>query len=115
MDYYYVLSALAAVVAVLTAVSYVWRHFRRFTSKVDTFLDDWYGKPARPEEGVEQQKGVMLRLKDQDDTLAYLKKELSFNGSHSIKDVVTQSAVDIRTINAKLDVIEKRRVKNEQD
>ena len=115
MDIYYIVSALAGCAAVLSAIAYVFRHLRRFTRKVDYFFDDWYGKPARLKEGVPETKGVMLRLKDQDETLAYLKHELSVNSSHSVKDVVIQCKADIKVINDKLDVIEKRRTDESTD
>ena len=55
-------------------------HFaRKFTRKVDTFLADWNGEPARP--GVPEKRGVMVRLEA-------IEAELSYNSGATLKDAV---------------------------
>jgi hypothetical protein len=53
----------AVAVAIATGVGLLWRVTRRIkraANRVEEFVDDWTGEPARP--GVEARPGVMERL-----------------------------------------------------
>lgn len=76
-----VVIASAAVVSALTAVLFrparsLWRLFRR----VDAFLEDWNGEPARP--GREKQPGVMERLEVIEDQGATTERRVDLIEQH---------------------------------
>ena len=106
MAVYFWLSGAAGAIAIGSALLWFGRRIARFVSKFDNLHEDWYGKPARPEEGVDQKKGVMLRLKEQDDILNFLKHELTMNGGiTTVKEVVNQQRKDIADIKTNIEVI----------
>lgn len=83
---YYLLGAVAAAFAILAGLGIIWRSVRRFIVRLNDFFEDWYGR--QPRDGRPAEKGVMARLKDQDDVLAYLKAEVSYDHGQSLKDSV---------------------------
>lgn len=91
------LLAAAALVSVLGAILFIFKMARNFFRRTNNFFEDWYGTPGR--DGVEPQPGVMARIHHQDEVLAYLKAEVSYNHGHSIKD-------SVRDIKQSLDRVE---------
>lgn len=86
--FYYILESLGALTLVLSFVVIVFRGSRSLIRKLNNFFDDWYGTPGR--DGVPPVPGVMSRMKHQDETLAYIRSELSYNSGKSVKDEVTR-------------------------
>lgn len=72
--------------AIVGAVRWSVRELVARQKKADDFYEDWYGEPERP--GVPRRPGVMERLKDQDQALDEIRKELTTNGGSSLKDRV---------------------------
>ncbi|MGW0091378.1 hypothetical protein ACWDWS_20455 [Streptomyces sp. NPDC003328] len=71
------------------AAAAVWRVVRaglRFFRRVELFMDDWYGEPARP--GVPGRPGVMERVSGIDDRLTGVEHELQPNIGSSLRDAV---------------------------
>jgi hypothetical protein len=89
---------IVAVVAVMTlgggavaiAGRWAWRTLRR----TQDFLDDWNGHPARA--GVPERPGVMARLSGIEQIGGSLQDQMRLNGGSSLRDVVQQTAGDVR-------------------
>ncbi|MFE0545228.1 hypothetical protein [Streptomyces sp. NPDC058891] len=77
---------LTALVGVAVAVWRVVRAGLRFFRRVELFMDDWYGEPARP--GVPGRPGVMERVSGIDDRLTRVEHELQPNSGQSLRDAV---------------------------
>ncbi|MFE6549635.1 hypothetical protein ACFVHS_14750 [Streptomyces sp. NPDC057746] len=77
---------LTALVGVAAAVWRVVRAGLRFFRRVELFMDDWYGEPARP--GVPGRPGVMERVSGIDDRLTRVEHELQPNSGQSLRDAV---------------------------
>ncbi|MEU6491078.1 hypothetical protein ABZ890_11870 [Streptomyces sp. NPDC046984] len=85
-----------AAVAVAGALALAWRAargLRRFVGRIDEFMDDWQGVPARP--GVSERPGVMTRLDQIEGWMFRVEHELRPNGGSSLRDAVDR--VDHRT------------------
>ncbi|MFD7066064.1 hypothetical protein ACFV97_02385 [Streptomyces sp. NPDC059913] len=78
--------AAAAIAAGLGLLWRITRGVRRIVSRVDEFIDDWQGTPARS--GVPARPGVMARLDR-------IEHELHPNSGGSLRDAVDR--VDART------------------
>ncbi|MES9587830.1 MULTISPECIES: hypothetical protein [unclassified Streptomyces] len=78
--------AAAAIAAGLGLLWRITRGVRRIVSRVDEFIDDWQGTPARS--GVPSRPGVMERLDR-------IEHELHPNSGSSLRDAVDR--VDART------------------
>lgn len=85
-----------AAVAIAGAAAVAWRivrWLRRIAVRVDEFMDDWQGVPARP--GVSERPGVMTRLGQIEGRMSRVEHELRPNGGSSLRDAVDR--VDHRT------------------
>lgn len=100
------LIAAAACVTALGGFAYVVKLFRNFLKRTNNFFEDWYGTAGR--DGVEPQPGVMSRIHHQDEVLAYLKAEVSYNHGHSIKDSVRDIKESLGRVEADVDTLKKR-------
>lgn len=78
-------AAAAALTAILVFVMKVVRPVRRAWRRLDDFLGDWFGEPARP--GQSARPGVMERLARVEERTAELKP--AFGGS-SLADAVNR-------------------------
>ncbi len=58
----------------------------RVVRPIQQIAKDWRGEPARPEDGVPERPGVMLRLATQERFTASIWAELHPNGGSSMKD-----------------------------
>ncbi|MEU5094956.1 hypothetical protein [Streptomyces sp. NPDC020996] len=85
--------ATAAIGAGLGLLWRLTRGVRRILTRVDEFVDDWNGVPARP--GVPERPGVMTRLDGIEERLASVEHELHPNSGSSLRDAVDR--VDRRT------------------
>lgn len=72
----------------------VWKRIKAALDKLDSFMKDWEGEPAR--KGRSRVPGVMERLNKLDG-------ELSHNGGSSIKDAVKRIENKLVEIDARLD------------
>ncbi|WP_129308006.1 hypothetical protein [Streptomyces sp. L2] len=83
-------------VAIAGALALVWRVVQtvhRIARRVDDFVDDWQGVPARP--GVAERPGVMDRLDRIEGRITGMEHELRPNSGRSLRDAVDR--VDRRT------------------
>lgn len=68
-----------------------WRLVRagwRFARRVDDFLTDWFGEPAR--DGRDAQPGVMARLQVVERRVERVESEVVINAGQSLKDSVVR-------------------------
>lgn len=72
---------------------------RAFLAKLETFMLDWNGTPARP--GHKAEAGVMERLQK-------IEGELKHNGGSSIKDAIRRVEQKLEQIDVRLDEGNKR-------
>lgn len=75
--------AAGGVCVALAAIGVVGRKLWRIFRRIDHFMDDWFGEPARP--GVAARPGVMERL-------CSVERQLTPNGgnSHTLADGVVR-------------------------
>jgi hypothetical protein len=85
--------ALVALAGLATMVWRLVRPLRRVARKVDEFMDDWNGVPAR--RGVSARPGVMERLDQIEHTVGLVAHEVKPNGGASMRDAINR--VDERT------------------
>lgn len=70
----------------------LWRLVRggvRIVSRMDHFMDDWYGEGARP--GMPARPGVIERVSAIEDRLIRVEHELYPNSGRSLRDAVDQA------------------------
>lgn len=79
MDPLTIAGAIATFAAGAAGLGYLIRGVCRMLGRINAFLADWHGRPARP--GVEATPGVMARLQAIED-------ELTLNHGESLKDQV---------------------------
>lgn len=79
-------AGLAALAAIGVAISWIRRRWLR----VESFLTDWAGSPARP--GVPEQPGVLTRLHSIETRVDAIEREVKPNGGASMKDAVDRIA-----------------------
>lgn len=70
-----------AIALVLAGAWRLFRSIRRVAVRIDEFMDDWAGQPARP--GVHRRPGVMERLER-------IEHELKPNSGESLRDAVNR-------------------------
>lgn len=75
--------------AVATLASKVIKKVKGLTDKVNDFLDDWAGRPARP--GVPRSPGLLERLTN-------LEEQLRPNNGGSLHDKVTKLSEEVTAI-----------------
>src|ERR1700722_4150206 len=63
---------------------WLWKSVRPAWQAFKHFLDDWHGEAPRP--GSPGTPGVMLRIQNVEDTVKFLKAEVSPNHGNSLKD-----------------------------
>lgn len=84
-------SAIAGAVSfaagVLTTVAVAWT---RVVRPIQRIAEDWRGEPARPEDGIPERPGVMLRLARLEKSTAAAWVELHPNGGSSMKDTLNR-------------------------
>lgn len=81
-------AALLAVAGVLALLYRTVIAANRTWRRVQDFLDDWRGEPARP--GVPARQGIMARLEWIEQRVAMVEREVRPNGGRSLKDQVTR-------------------------
>ena len=91
------LTALVALIAAVCgglawALRWAWRILRR----INHFLDDYAGQPAR--DGMPARPGFMARLTSVEEALAHVVAETKPNHGSSLRDVVHQTARDVAEI-----------------
>lgn len=79
-----IVAGLAILSAAIKGLSVLLKLYRGLTNLVD----DWFGEPARPRQGVSARPGVMARLSAQDARLARIEAQLHRNGGSSLADGV---------------------------
>jgi hypothetical protein len=84
----------AAVTAALVVMGRALVALVRFARRVQDFLADWAGEPARG--GRDQRKGVLQRLKDVEDAIEGIRRETVRNGGDTIKDAVEEIRQSVR-------------------
>lgn len=77
-------AAAAALTAIIVLVVKVGRPARRGCRRIEEFLEDWFGSPARP--GQPARPGVMERLAAVEERT----RELRPNGGRSLADAVNR-------------------------
>ncbi|MEZ7005810.1 hypothetical protein [Streptomyces sp. AD55] len=78
-----------AITVLAGVVTVVWRAVRglaHFARRVEQFMDDWAGQPARA--GVPVRPGVMERMAGMEERLGRVEHELYPNTGHSLRDAV---------------------------
>ncbi|TDC81914.1 hypothetical protein E1193_13510 [Micromonospora sp. KC606] len=95
MDHVLQLGALAgALTAIVTAVYLGGRWMLRTLRRIDDWLDDWYGEPARP--GQPARPGVPERLTQIEARQAAIEAQLRPNGGGSLRDAVDRVEQTVR-------------------
>lgn len=82
-----VVSIVTIAAAVAALVTQTWR---RLLKPIILMTVDWHGAPERP--GVPARPGVMERLQVNEESLDYIKSELSLDHGRSVKDTVIKIA-----------------------
>jgi hypothetical protein len=77
-----------AIAAVVAIIGRLLLSARRMFDKVDEFIDDWRGTPARP--GVSGRSGVMERLDN-------IEHQLKPNSGESLRDAVNRIEVQVNS------------------
>lgn len=90
-------------IALSTLGAFAITRFKRIGKRMDEFMEDWHGSPARP--GVASRPGVMERLSHQDvalgeirDRVVAVEGEMRTNGGSSLRDAVNRIEGTIATL-----------------
>lgn len=83
-----------ALIAVGTVVIFGGRWAFRTLRRIDVFLDDWYGEPARP--GQPARPGVPERLEAIENRVGRVETQLRPNGGSTLRDAVARIEETVR-------------------
>ncbi|MET8864683.1 hypothetical protein ABZW11_17235 [Nonomuraea sp. NPDC004580] len=86
LDVFIAASSIAGGLGLLFVVARIARWLWRLFQRIDDFVDDLRGTPARP--GVAERPGVMERLARLEQELATVRHEVTANDGSSLKDAV---------------------------
>jgi hypothetical protein len=111
MDPAWITAALALAAAVGGLAAWGIRWTWRILSRTTTFLDDYFGEPAR--DGVAARPGVMSRLQAVEDSLAHVVAETRPNHGNSLRDVVARTAQDVADMRGRMELFETQRAGRE--
>ncbi|GAA2948038.1 hypothetical protein ACFPN0_15370 [Kitasatospora cinereorecta] len=81
-----------AFMLISAVVGLLWRLIRaacHTAARMNQFMDDWYGEPARP--GMEERPGLMQRVMVIEGRLMRVEHELYPNSGGSLRDAVDQA------------------------
>jgi hypothetical protein len=114
MDPAWLTALVALVVAAFGGLAWAVRQAWRILRRINHFLDDYAGQPAR--DGLPARPGFMARLTSVEESLAHVVAETKPNHGTSLRDVVHRTAADVADIKAeqaavrvRLEVFEARR------
>lgn len=94
LDPFAIAGVIASGLGLLFILARIWRRVRALAQRVEDFLEDWNGTPARP--GVPARAGVMARLERVEERLARVEHETTDNSGGSLKDAVRRVEQHLR-------------------
>lgn len=104
---YYIGGLLVSFGVILAFFRWCWRVLRPMWKGIREFLRDWHGEPPRP--GFAGVPGVMIRIQTVEDTVKFLKAEVSPNSGTSMKDTVNRVETDVKDVAKRMEQLERQR------